>query len=154
MSLPFIVPEFVTFATDQSVFLTQLTELYESLAKASNAKDVGIYDLNETINGQTFFGATPQESRDCFRKTFNFGAIVAGGLLPIVHNIAGLVQVTRLYGSCLTAVPDQRPLPYVDTFFLTNQVSILLNGANILIQNGATAPAIASGLIVIEYLKN
>lgn len=152
-TVSFILQEQVIFAKDNEQFLKQLTTLYGQIARSANSKDIGQYELIELLNGQRFFGANPQTNREVYRKVFQIGAVAIGGLSTIVHGITGLVRFTRMYGTVITAVVDDRPIPYVDTVAVTNQISVLRNGLNILIQNGATAPAITSGLLVVEYLK-
>jgi len=53
----------------------------------------------------------------------------------------------------ITNIPDERPLNYSDTLLVTNGISLLRNGINIVIVNGATAPAVTSGSVVVEYYK-
>jgi hypothetical protein len=154
-SVAFQVPENITFTKDFDQFIVQLTEIYTKLARASNAKDVGTYDLTELVNGQKFFTiGNPQIKRSAYRKVFAFGAIAPGATLNIAHGITGITTFTRMYGTIITNVVDDRPLPYVDTIIVTNQVSLLRNGANIVIINGATAPNITSGIVILEYLKS
>lgn len=130
-------------------FNTFLKSYFEDSAKLLNRKDTGTYDFVEIQSNQQFFGANAQTKRYAFRKVFQF----TGALLTFPHNITGATTYTRIYGVVQTAA-DSRPLPYVDTVAVTNQVSVLVTGANIVITNGATAPAIVSGLVVVEYLKN
>jgi hypothetical protein len=139
---------------DQEIeFNTFLKSYFEDSAKLLNRKDTATYDLVEIQSNQQFFGANAQTKRFAFRKVFSFGAIGTGAALPIAHGITGISMFTRIYGTIQTAA-DSRPLPYVDAAAVTNQVSVLVNGANIVITNGATSPAIVSGICVLEYLKN
>lgn len=153
-SLAFTVQETVTFSKDQDQFLKQLTSLYEKLARAINARDIALYSELELLNGQTFPGATPQSNKSVFRKIFPFGAIVAGATLTFAHNIGTFAQFTRIYGTCKTALPDYRPIPFASATLVTDQIEVTVDAANINIVNGATAPNIDNGFIVLEYLKN
>lgn len=147
-SLVFQVQENVSFVQDQAQFVTQLQDIYNKAARAINARDISLYTIDEILNGQKFI-ANDSSQRYVYRKTFQF----TGALLTFPHNIVGATSFTRIYGTIQTAA-DSRPLPYVDAAAVTNQVSVLVNGANIVITNGATAPAIVSGVCVAEYLKN
>ena len=131
-----------------------MNEIYQKIARASNAKEIAIYEESELVTGQRFPGATPQVKRTGYRKVFLFGAIAAGSALNIAHNITGITEITKLYGSCVTNVVDYRPIPYVDVTAVTNQISILLSGLNIIVSNGATAPNVTLGMVICEYLKN
>lgn len=152
-SIGYLLQENFTYTQNEESLHNQMNEVYQKIARASNAKEIGIYEETEIITGQRFFGATPQTKRSVYRKVFTFGAILAGGVLNIVHNINGLVSFTSITGTIITAVPDDRPLPYADAIAVTNQVSVLRNGINLVVTNGATAPNITSGILICEYMK-
>lgn len=148
-----------------SVFLSQnyeqswlkLQTLLTDISLKVNMREVGFYNLLETPTGQQWFkNATLAIPRQALRQVYQFGAIAAGGTLNIPINIIGSTTLTftHMYGTITTAVPDDRPLPYADEAVVTNQVSLKRNGNNIVIMNGATAPNIVSGLVILEYLKN
>ncbi len=153
-ALAFYVPETITFSKDQDQFIKQLTTQTEQVARSLNSKDIAIYDQVEILNGQKFPGATPQTKKSVFRKIFQFGAIAAGATLNIAHGITPIAQFTRIYGTCITDVVDYRPIPYASATLVTNQIEINVGALNVNIVNGATAPNITSGIIVLEYLKN
>lgn len=150
---PFQLAENETFPKEWEKFWNQYSSFYPKLAKASNSKDIGTYELTEILNGQKFYGANPQVKRDVYRKCFAFGAIAAGATLNIAHGVANITNITRLYGTCTTVVVDQRPIPFADITLITNQIMLVLNGANIVIVNGATAPNITNGIVVLECVK-
>ena len=78
---------------------------------------------------------------------------MAGAALNIAHGITNFVELTALYGTCITAVVDYRPIPFVSVAAANQGIQVLLAGANITITNGAAAPNITSGIIIAEYLK-
>ena len=143
------LPETIDIPQQQKDLSPYLKTRLEEIIRLLNRKDTGTYDLAELQNNQQFFGANPQVKRFAFRKVFQF----TGALLTFPHNITGATVYTRIYGTFQTAA-DSRPLPYVDAALITNQVAVLVNAANIVITVGATAPAIISGILVLEYLKN
>lgn len=146
------LPESVVIPQDQGLQYF-LKEVLENYARFINRKETASYDLIEQVINQQYFDTNVQKKRNVFRKVFSFGAIAAGASLNIAHGITGLTTMTRLYGTIITDVVDQRPIPYADAATVTNQVSVLLSGINITVTNGATAPNITSGIAVIEYLK-
>jgi hypothetical protein len=156
-SISFRVQENVTFSKDFGQFLLQLTDLYQKLAVSTNAKDIADYENIELINGQQFFGVygsiDPQKKIQIYRKCFAFGSINAGATLNIAHGVT-LTQLTRLYGTCYTKVGDYRPIPRVSATTATQQIQIDATTTNIVIVNGAAAPIIEYGLVVMEYMKN
>ncbi len=146
--------ETIDFSEDLEVLLRQLDEAYKKVARKVNNKERALYPLLEIINDQQFFtSGNPQKYRSVFRKVFEVGAIAAGATLNTAHNIDTIGTITRLYGMALTAVPDERPMPFADVTLVTNQILLARNGVNIVIVNGATAPNITSGIVVIEYTK-
>jgi hypothetical protein len=104
-----------------------------------------------TVN---FDSANIPAKRQTYRQVFVLPPTLQGATTLITHNIANIVAFTRIYGTCITNVPDFRPIPYTDTLFVTNQISIKANATQIIVINGTTAPNITSGIIVIEYLLN
>ena len=154
-TLSVFLPTTEVFPEDNEQFLNKLTHVYTKIAQFTNAKEIGYYDLVEQVNGKQFFDpANAQRKRTNFRKVFSFDTIGTGATLNIPHGLTGVSIYTRIYGSCLTSTPDYRPIPFVSTAAIANQVSIRVAGANIVITNGGTAPNITSGIAVLEYLYN
>lgn len=147
------LPSTEYFPEDDDELLVKLATVYSNIAKAANIKEIGLYDVVEQINGQLFFDpANAQRKRTAFRKVFPIGAIAPGAVLTFAHGIARVVLFTRIYGTCITNVVDYRPIPYVNEALVTNQVSVRASATNVFVANGATAPAITSGIVVLEYL--
>ena len=143
------------YPTEESQRIIKHQSTYANIATAINIREIAMYDLNEIVTGQVFFNPTSiSKRRLAYRRVFSFGAIAAGTTLNIAHNITGLTMLTHMYGTVITNTVDYRPIPYVDPVVVTKGIGILLSGANIVITNGATAPNITSGIVVIEYLKN
>ncbi len=144
------------FPQDESQLLIKLTNLHTTVATAINVREICLYqDNNEILTGQEFsVPGNSQLKRYTFRKAFYFGAIATGATLNIAHGITDLVECTAFKGACVTDVVDYRPIPYVSTVAVNQQISIRVLGANIEIINGAGAPNITSGKVVIEYFRN
>ena len=145
------------FPEDDEQLRIKLTDVYQRTASAMNVREISIYDLQELQNGQQFFDPSDdQATRPVLRKVFELGAKVAGGTYTIATGITRLSVFTRIYGSCITEIVDYRPLPYVDTANVTNQVSITIIPAgassDLVVQVGATSPNITSGIVVLEYI--
>jgi len=149
------LPENVSFSEDKKQFLEQITKYYNSVARKVNEKERAYYPEEvEILNCQRYFvNGDPQTYRSVFRKVFPFGAIAAGAALNIVHGITGIVELTNLYGTCITTVVDYRPIPFNSVAAANQGIQVLLAGVNITITNGGAAPNITSGIIVCEYLK-
>ena len=142
------------FPLDPKEQIIKLSNLHTNIANAVNTREISVYqDGTQTPTGQQFIlpGVGLQQGV-AYRKTFTFGAIAAGATLNIAHGLTNLSSVIHWKGGVVTAVPDYRPLPYVSSTVVTNQVAVLVTAANIVITNGATAPNILNGMIMIEYL--
>lgn len=125
-----------------------------SIKENVNKKTYGLFTTTELLNNERFFGDDNQSTRSVFRKVFSIGAIAAGATLNTVHGISGITHVTRLSGSIKTNAGNFKPIPYVSTVALNQQISLDLIGANLVIVNGAGSAPVDSGLIILEYLKN
>lgn len=149
------LPTSIFLPDEPKQMLIRLQGYLREISLKVNIRQLGFYEDIETPAGQAFFSVDDtSQKRLSFRKVFQFGPIVAGTTLNIIHGLGTVSLFTNIYGTILTAVPDNRPLPYVDEAVVTNQVSVKIVGANIVIINGATAPNITSGIVILEYLKN
>lgn len=132
-----------------------LSKSYIDTANNVNASTLGIHEIIQLDTRNKYFNTdNPQRQRQSYRKVFPFGAIAAGATLPINHLIEGLVELAQAYGTCTTVIPDFRPIPYASATVATNQIELRVTSTQIIIVNGATAPNIESGFIVLEYLLN
>lgn len=146
------------FPDDFEEFRAKFLELYRDLSNAVNTREVGVYDLVEFLTGENWFtSGNPQIKRKTYRKVFELPATAAGATTLIAHGITGVnaaTTFTHIYGACVTVAPDNRPIPFASATLVTDQIQVLVTAANIAVTNGATAPNITSGYIILEYLKN
>lgn len=148
------LPNTFRFGQDPEVLNRDLGRVYAAISYRLNNREISIYDLNERLTGQKWTDPNNlQIPKETYRKVLEITAIAPGGTLNIPHGINTISQFTNFYGAVITGA-DDRPVPYVDATLVTNQISVRRVGANIRIVNGPTAPAITSGLLVVEYLKN
>ncbi len=156
------LPISVELPRDDNELLVEILELlYKRIANSVNTKVGALYNLQEIASFGQYF--TPAATvaltgnafayRDVYRKTFEIGAIAAGATLTTAHGITGLVALTTVYGACITDVVDYRPIPYASATAVNTQISVRVDATNFIIVNGAAAPGITSGSLVIEYLK-
>jgi hypothetical protein len=150
------LPVAETFPKDDNERIVKITNLHSNIANAINVREISLYENElEVLTGQQYsVVGDSQNKRYTYRKLFYFGAIATGATLNIAHGITGLVQLTDLHGGCVTDVIDFRPVPFVSTVALNEQISVRIVGANIELINGAGGPNITSGNVVIEYLLN
>lgn len=144
------------FSLKEEDLRTKLTTMYSRIANSVNAKEIAIYDLSETLNGQQFYNPKNiQELRPAFRQVYTFGAIAAGATKTIPHGLKGVTMFTRIYGTAQNATWSY-PIPYASFLNLGFQIDIKVDATNIIIINGAAGVTIdlVSGYVTLEYLKN
>lgn len=153
-SLSPFLPTSQVFPEDTGQRIIVLTDNYTSVAQAINQREIGVFETVEQLNGQQFFNTTnPEKKRFAYRKVFSIGAIAAGATSNTAHSLTGVTAYTHIYGVAVTA-SDSRPIPYASSTAVNAQIEINVTGTNIVIVNGAAAPAITSAIVVLEYLKN
>ena len=144
----FSVQDNLTFSENPKELNKQLTILNTRLARAINSKDIAIYANQEILCGQRIFGFTspgvvnPQVFRSIFRKTFYFTTV-----LTFAHGITGMVDATRIFGTCQTAGIWRQ---------MGNNIELTVDpatGGNIVITPGVGYPVITKGYITLEYTK-
>jgi len=149
------LPTTIQYPKDQNELLNRLNKAYEDTASRLNAKQIGIFDLVEFLTGEQWpVVGDPQKKRQTFRKVYFIGAIGAGATVLTAHGLTQVTAYTHIYGTAITSVPDNRPIPYASATLVTNQIEIKVDATNITIINGATAPNITSAIVVLEYLLN
>ena len=144
------IPTHRDFFVDEEQLKLLISTVYTQIATNLNIKINGAYDVVEVQTGQQFNDPNnAQQKRFAFRKIF----YINPAALTFNHGITGITQVTALYG-CYNSGANFYPIPLVSTVAVANQVSISANATQIIITNGGGAPAINSGIIILEYLKN
>lgn len=130
----------------------EVNKSYVDIAASVNQRTIGIFPTNNpAVTGESFYLTTARQQT--LRQIYPFGAIVAGTSLSIPININGLVQFTRIYGTCITALPDYRPLPYASVAANAN-LDLRVTSSNIVISVGSASPNIISGIIICEWMTN
>jgi hypothetical protein len=141
----------------------ELSKMYIEVARAVNIRTNGIFDQFQIVTGERWFtdflpapttSSSSNEKRQSYRQVYPW----TGTAPPTIpHNITGIVEFTRIYGTCVTnaaGTAGYRPIPYASIIALTDQISVQVDNTNINISVGATVPTITSGIIVLEYLLN
>jgi hypothetical protein len=155
MSAPF-VPLYRQFPTDDAHNLEkQLVNFHVQTNTAVNNRTISTFQLhvvgtNDAIpDGERWFPAAGDvKLRDGNRLVVQ----VSDANLTVNHNIPLINQVTRLYGAFLDGAGVWNTLPYVDLVAVANQIKITVSATQIIVTKGGGAPAINSGIVVLEYL--
>lgn len=147
------LPTYKNYTLEQGALQDALARDYVKIAYAVNTRTNGIFETVRTQCGDQYPDPdTNQDKLFVFRQLYTIDeTIAAGASLTIEHGITNLIQFVRIYGSCITSVPDFRPLPHPSVTANAN-IEIIPDYTNITINNGAGGPDITSGTIVLEYL--
>lgn len=154
------LPNSRTFETaDEDELERDLTKMYTDVSMAINLRGISIFDTTAILTGETWFNNKPlsgntQFKRQTFRKVFSIGAVAAGATLTTAHGITNLIQMSRIYGTVTTDAPDFRPVPYASATAVNQQIELKVNTTNFILINGAGAPNITIGVIILEWLAS
>ena len=128
-------------------------QLYTQMAYAINSREISDYLLSEIPIGQHFFKTgDPQATRAVFRKVFPIPATASGTTATLAHGIK-FTEFTNIYGTVITDVVDYRPIPYISVTAVNQGIELQCDTTNVYVINGAAAPNITSGIVVLEYLQ-
>jgi hypothetical protein len=169
------VSELYSTDVNSKDFKELLVRMYQNLglsATATNAKDSGLYDTEEFVNGQSYFTPTTTSSttssqpnrRQVFRKVVNWGTLPASDVAvskpheinsPVVAGIPDGWTFTRMYGCASDPVNHLFiPIPYASsTAALIIELSADALNATIKLGTGGNRSAYTSCYVVLEYLK-
>lgn len=147
------LPTTIFFPDNFDEFRVKFIESYILSANAINSRDIGIYDEQEIITGQVWATTDVLTKGSTFRKIFFFGAIAPGATLNIPHGLGSTISLVTEWKGGVVVAGGFRPLPRVSATAVNEQISVDISGANIVIVNGAGAPAITNGVVVLEYIK-
>lgn len=142
------------FPEEAHQLTVEVNRSYVDIAQAVNLRTIGIFPTNNpAVTGNSYFLST--QRNQSLRQLYTFGAIASGATLTIPHNIVDFTQFAFIGGTCITALPDYRPIPYASINLITDQIDIRIDKTTkrIVIINGSSAPAIISGIVILEWLS-
>lgn len=136
----------------------QTDHAYIDIAQKVNMRTIGIFASGfQIVTGERWYMQGQALVQQTLRQVYPFGAVAAGTELDILTGITNLTEFSAIYGTCITDVPDFRPLPYSDPGLVTTNIAILVStiagSLQIRILPGATGPNLVSGKIILEWLS-
>lgn len=127
--------------------------VYQDIANAVNARQIGTFEPFELPTGQYFSSATvTQRKNQTFRKVITFSPLVAG-LNAIPHGIQAIgvnFTFTHIYGTGRNAAGTLQ-VPFPQGGANTSSIEITPTVINLTV---AAAYAGFSALIVVEFLRS
>jgi hypothetical protein len=146
------------FPEDLNLLTQEVNQAYLDTAQAVNDRTIGIYPLNKrAITGNSYFlsGKAKQQS---FRQVYRFTG--AGNILHGI-NILGIEGMSPFcYGTYKDAANNWYGVIYATSvpiagqvsFYITPNTSSAVLDGNIVVIVDAGAPAVVSGIIVLEWI--
>ena len=136
-------------------FMVSLVENVNSILLAVNAKDVGIYNNEETLTGQNYFDDDRNEQRPVYRKVIDFGALPDTANKTVAHGLdaAWEYKFTRIYGVASDSTNKvYLPIPYA-TATAIDIIELYVDSTNINITTGKDRTSFDTTYVVIEYIE-
>lgn len=142
--------------------LVRLYQNINNISVALNLKDSAYYAEEEFINGQVFpptvttVGASPEPTRQVFRKLIDFGALPNAGSTSVSHglDITSTYNFTRIYGASSDKTGmSYIPLPYASPT-LNENISLEVTATDVVITTGIDRTAYTDTWVILEFLKN
>lgn len=141
------------YPEDLMMLSQEISKSYIDVANAVNTRTIGIFPTNRSaITGESWFLSGSQKNQS-IRQVYKFGAIAPGANVLIPYQTNGLTQFSRIYGTCITSLPDYRPIPYASVAPNTN-IDVRVDATRIVVAVGAGSPSVISGIIILEWLSN
>ena len=133
----------------------QVDQAYIDIANKVNKRVIGTYAQGfMAVTGESWFLAGTNKRQQTLRQIYPF--TVSGAITNIPHGIPAndIVMFTMIYGTA-TDETNWYPLPYVASAgTVANQISVVVGPVYIIVTKGASAPAITTGNIVLEWMTN
>ncbi len=146
------------FPKDAHQMTVEMNKTYVDIANSVNIRTIGLFPTSKpALNGEEWF-LTGNAKQQGLRQVYPFVGPLAANPFTIPHgiNTADISQFTRIYGTFFATGGGSSfyyPLPYVDNFSSTNQVSLYVGITKIFIAIGAGfTPTIQSGVVVLEWI--
>ena len=140
------------FPEDIHQLNVEINKSYVDIANCVNNRTISLFPTSRpAITGENFF-LSKNQRQQTLRQVYPFGAIATGTSISINHNIQNIVQFSAIYGTCITSLPDYRPIPYASVAANGN-IDLRVTSTQIIINNGAGAQNITSGIIILEWIS-
>lgn len=149
-------PEFIQF-------MVALTQRINLISIQLNAKDIGLYQLTEILNGQQFFpnpalSSTTSQSptqRAGLRTVVNFGALPNAATKSVPHGIGLDATAIGTLISCTATNPGNSfiDIPYSSVTNINLNIEMTIDMTNVNITTASNYSAYTICLIVFEYIK-
>lgn len=137
------------FPEEMHMMSVQMNRAYLEIANAVNNSIGGIFPTNSSaITKESWFITNARQQS--LRKVFTFTSTAS-----IRHNIPNFTEInyfTRMWGQYTDGTNWYGLIPASNTA-IAGQISFYLTPTNITFASGAGAPALSSGIIILEWMS-
>ncbi len=137
------------FPNEIDQLAVEVDKAYIDTANAVNNRIISFFpSMRPAINGESWF-ITNNQRQQGFRQIYSFTTTTS-----IAHHITTVVpgQFVRCFGE-FTDGTNTYGLIYASSVAIAGQVSFYVTSTNIVFVVGAGAPAVTSGIVVLEWLS-
>lgn len=139
------------FPEDAQPLSVELTKAYIDIANCVNNRTISLFPTTRSaVNGEQWFFGGASTKQQGLRQIY---PVTATGSIPHGINVAQISQFTKPSGS-FTDGTNWYGLIYASSVAIAGQVTFYITPTNIVVQAGAGAPTITSGMIILEWLVN
>lgn len=123
--------------------------MYVDVAGAVNERTIGLFPVNRPAQTGNSFYLVKNQKQQTLRQVYTFTATTA-----IDHNIKGTTpgQFINCYGS-YTDATNTYGLIFATSVAIAGQITFYVTPTQIVFVVGGGAPALTSGVIVLEWLS-
>jgi|ERR1700759_709964 len=139
-----------TFPEESDQLSTELSKAYIDIATATNNRTIGIFPTgNPAVNGEAWYLSGGNNKQQALRQVFPFT-----GAGSIAHNIksSSISKFSRGFGA-YTDGTNWYGVVFASSVPIAGQVSFYVTSTNVVVLVDAGAPAVTSGLIVVEWIS-
>lgn len=147
-TVPYLITSRI-FSEEIGQLTVEMNICYADIANAVNNREIGIYPTNmPAVNGKSWFFTNQKQQG--LQQLYTF---TAAGNIPHGINVSGIYKFSTAYGS-FTDGTNSYGVIYGSNVAIAGQLSFYITSTNIVVIAGVGAPAITSGLIVVEWISN
>lgn len=137
------------FPGDIDALVDEIAKAYIDTANVVNERVIGLYPVNRAaLNGKNFYLTSNKQQG--FQRVYTF---TATGNIPHGLDFNGIAAFTHCYGAFTDGTNDYGVI-FGSNTAIAGQISFYLTSTNIVVLAGAGAPAITTGLIVLEWISD
>jgi hypothetical protein len=126
----------------------ETSKSYIDIANAVNSRVIGTYTTgNSTVTGENWV-VQGNQKQQTLRQVYMFTSTAS-----INHNISSFTQISPSSYGTYTDGTNWYGLLYASSVAIAGQISFYVTPTQMVFNTGAGAPALTSGMIVLEWLS-